>query len=111
MVGGGQHLQVRVLAVWRVYGGALMVVAGIAAFVEAHRNMPVAATTGTAPESALARAEFRTYGAVAGPKPASGLSPTAYDLLGIGAWAPVVLGAITVVLGLVRYAAAARPRV
>jgi hypothetical protein len=36
-------------------------------------------------------------------EPASGLSPTAYDLLHIGAWALVILGGLTVLLGLIRY--------
>jgi hypothetical protein len=37
-------------------------------------------------------------------RPASGLSPDAYDLLRIGAWALVILGAATMVLGIVRAA-------
>jgi len=38
----------------------------------------------------------------------SGLSHTAYDLLRIGAWAPVIFGALPVVTGLIRYWADAR---
>jgi hypothetical protein len=30
-------------AMWRVYGGAILVIAGIAAFIEAHTHHPVAA--------------------------------------------------------------------
>jgi hypothetical protein len=89
-------------AMWRVYGGAIAVIAGIAAFIEAHSNHPVAAYT-PAPRSAL-QAREELAGIIArGATPASGLSPTAYDLLRIGAWALVILGALTVVLGLIRY--------
>jgi hypothetical protein len=72
---------------WRVYAGAVPIVAGIAAFIEAHRHIPVAAQH---PELGLVR-------------PASGLSPTAYDLLRIGGWALVIFGSVTVILGLIRY--------
>jgi hypothetical protein len=71
----------------RVYGGAIPIIAGVAAFIEAHRHIPVPARR---PEVGLII-------------PASGLSPTAYDLLRIGGWALVILGVLTVVLGLIRY--------
>ena len=74
---------------WRVYAGAIMVIGGIAAFIEAHRHIPVPARQ---PEIGLIT-------------PASGLSDTAYDLLRLGGWALVILGAVSVVLGLIRYAA------
>jgi hypothetical protein len=92
---------------WRVYAGAIMVIAGIAAFIEAHTNRPVAAYT-PPPKSALQSLQLER----AGPglrdwieigTPASGLSQTNYDLLRIGAWALVILGALTVLLGLLRY--------
>ncbi len=81
---------------WRVYGGAIMIIGGIAAFIDARRHIPVPARQ---PEIGVIT-------------PASGLSPTAYDLLRIGGWALVILGGVTVALGLIRYAmagAAAKP--
>jgi hypothetical protein len=33
----------------------------------------------------------------------SGLSPTAYDLLRVGAWALVIVGGLLVVTGVIRY--------
>jgi hypothetical protein len=95
-----------------VYGGALAVTAGIAAFIEAHSNQPVAAHT-PLPESPLQHLQLeRALGYVfpigGSGTPASGLSPTAYDLLRIGAWALVILGALTVILGLIRYWTAAK---
>jgi hypothetical protein len=41
------------------------------------------------------------------PHPASGLSPTAYDLLHIGAWALVIFGALLIIVGLIGYWAVA----
>jgi len=73
---------------WRICGGAIMVVGGVAAFIEAHRHIPVPAQR---PEIGLIT-------------PASGLSPTAYDLVRLGGWALVIFGAVVVVLGLIRYA-------
>jgi uncharacterized membrane protein HdeD (DUF308 family) len=78
---------------WRIYGGAIMVIAGIAAFIEAHSHRPIAGRP----------AGFWNRPGEA--EPASGLSPDAYDLLRIGAWALVILGALTVALGLLRYRA------
>jgi hypothetical protein len=74
---------------WRVYGGAILIIGGIAAFIEAHRHIPVPAKQ---PEIGLIT-------------PASGLSDTAYDLLRLGGWALVIVGAVSVILGLIRYAA------
>ncbi len=71
----------------RVYAGAIPIIAGIACFIEAHRHVPVPARR---PEIGLIT-------------PASGLSPTTFDLLHIGAWALVIFGALTVILGLIRY--------
>jgi len=72
----------------RVYGGAILVIGGVAAFIEAHRHMPVPA-------------QRPGVGLVI---PATGLSPTAYDLVRLGGWALVILGSVTVLVGLVRYA-------
>ena len=83
---------------WRIYGGAIMVIAGIAAFIEAHSHKP--ATLPAFPRiSTSAGATDEITVAV----PNHGLSSTAYDLLRIGAWALVVLGALTVIVGLIRY--------
>lgn len=71
----------------RVYAGAIPIIGGIAVFIEAHRNMPVPA-------------QRPGIGLVT---PASGLSTTAYDLLRIGGWALVIVGVLTVILGLIRY--------
>lgn len=53
---------------WRIYGGALMVIAGIAAFIEAHSHQP----------------ESRTPVQWGAAQIHVGLTPTAYDLLRIG---------------------------
>jgi hypothetical protein len=72
---------------FRVYAGAIPIIAGIAGFIEADRHRPVAPHR---PEIGLIL-------------PASGLSPTAYDLLRVGASALVIIGVLTVILGLIRY--------
>lgn len=72
----------RLPGMWQVYGGALLVIAGIAAFIEAHSHRTRPASFGEGTE---------------------GLSQTAYDLLRIGGWALVILGALTIILGLIRY--------
>jgi hypothetical protein len=84
----------------QVFGGAALVIAGIAAFIEAHSQHTKAYTT-------------REFGGSLGPEatghyetvlhPASGLSQTPYDLLRIGAWALVIVGALLVATGLIRY--------
>jgi hypothetical protein len=75
---------------WRVYGGAVAVIAGIAAFIEAHVHKPFAGVNFGLLDSRY-------------DQPPSGLSQTAYDLLRIGGWALVIVGALTIVLGLIRY--------
>jgi hypothetical protein len=72
----------------RVYAGATLILGGIAAFIVAHRHVPVPARR---PEIGVIT-------------PASGLSPTAYDLLRLGGWALVILGTLTAVVGLIHYA-------
>jgi hypothetical protein len=77
----------------QVFGGAVLVIAGIAAFIEAHDHRPI-------------RSTITLEGSVAeklASHPASGLSQTAYDLLRIGAWALVIIGGLLVVTGLIRY--------
>jgi hypothetical protein len=81
----------------RVFGGAVLVIAGIAAFIEAHSHAP-------RPEKVCGLAEGCVSSA------ASGLSQTAYDLLRIGGWALVIIGGLLVVTGLIRYWRAQSPK-
>jgi hypothetical protein len=75
---------------WRVFIGAALVIAGIAAFIAADRHKPLV----------LSPSLGTSFGGVAIHR---GLSPTAYDLLRIGAWALVIIGALLIVMGLIRY--------
>lgn len=77
-------------------------VAGVAAFIEVHSHQPIPAS-GPITREPLEIRELAQQGISAAARPASGLSPTAYDLLRISGWALLILGAVTVVLGLVRY--------
>ncbi len=81
---------------WRVYGGAVLVIAGIAAFIEEKAHQPATEYVGTREQIAQQMTEGK-------PGIHVGLSKTADDLLSIGAWALVILGVVTVILGLVRY--------
>jgi hypothetical protein len=84
--------------VWKVLGGAVLVIAGVAAFIEADAHKPEV-LLGTAQQARrAARAERLGL-----PVPETGLSHTAYDLLRIGAWAFVIIGGLLVVMGLIRY--------
>lgn len=89
---------------FRIFGGAILLVAGIAAFIEAHRHIPVPATTLSASPARALRDE--QLGIT--PQPASGLSPAAYDLLHIGAYALVIFGALLILVGLISHWGAAR---
>jgi hypothetical protein len=79
---------------WRVYGGAIAVIAGIAAFIEASSHAP-----GTECLREVTEPGHHTCLQ----SRVTGMTHTAYDLLRIGAWALVILGGLTVVLGLIRY--------
>jgi uncharacterized membrane protein HdeD (DUF308 family) len=81
----------------RVFGGAALVVAGIAAFIEAHSHRPVPAHVLRTDAVGI------KYPPQGPPHPAYGLSRTAYDLLRIGAWALVIVGALSIVVGLIGY--------
>jgi hypothetical protein len=70
----------------QVFIGAVLVIAGIAAFIEAHTHRPFVEGEGFAREHE-----------------ASHLSHGAYDLLRIGGWALVIVGGLLVVTGLIRY--------
>jgi hypothetical protein len=80
---------------WRVFGGAALVIAGIAAFIEAHSHKPPVPP----PDRVYQDSEGVHEVSVA--VPATGLSHTAYDLLRIGAWALVIVGALLIVTGLI----------
>jgi hypothetical protein len=67
----------------RVFGGAVLVSAGVAAFIEAHTYKPH-------------RPEIE-------PLSAEPLSRTAYDLLRIGGWVLVIFGSLIIITGLIRY--------
>jgi hypothetical protein len=73
---------------WRAYSGVILIIGGIAAFIEADRHIPVPS-------------RHPGIGVII---PASGLSDTAYDLVRLGGWALVILGAVSVIASLIRYA-------
>jgi hypothetical protein len=77
---------------WRVFGGAVLVIAGIAAFIEAHSHRP----------SVITNTVQRGFRTVTVETPA-GLSHTAYELLRIGGWALVIIGALLVIVGFIGY--------
>ncbi|HME02217.1 MAG TPA: hypothetical protein VKG38_04205 [Solirubrobacteraceae bacterium] len=78
----------------RVYAGGLMIVAGIAAFIEAHAHVPEYGdnSEGIPTGPSLSHELLRGH-----------LSRTQYDLLLIVASALVILGVLTVVMALIRY--------
>jgi uncharacterized membrane protein HdeD (DUF308 family) len=82
---------------WRVYGGAVAVLAGIAALIEAYSHSP---------EPPLVPTNFKgpnVLGVLELRSSTSGWSQTAYDLARIGGWALIVLGAVTLIMGLIRH--------
>jgi hypothetical protein len=84
----------------RIYIGAALLVAGIAAFIEAHSHPPELESRCRAGGKACLLEHFIEVH--------TGLSQTAYDLLRIGAWALMIVGAVTVAVGLIGYWAAAK---
>jgi hypothetical protein len=80
----------------RVFGGAVLVVAGIAAFIEAHSHKPALAYAGSTRSGIVREVEAET------PHAHLGLSQTNYDLLRIGGWALVIVGG-SLVVGLIAY--------
>ena len=75
---------------WQAFGGAVIVVAGIAALIEARSHHPVYYQPG--------EGSVRIYFGAAGSLP-----QTAYDLLRIGGWALVIFGGLIVLIGLIGY--------
>ena len=80
---------------WRIYGGAVAFLAGVSAFIVDYRNRPLEA--------------FRPYDHGTHIALVQGLSNTAYDLIHIGGWALIIAGVLLMIMGLIRYSAAARP--
>jgi hypothetical protein len=82
----------------QMLAGAVVVVAGIAAFIEAGSHHPEAhhpLPSDFGGPNVLGRLTLTS--------PATGWSQTAYDLVRIGAWALVIFGALLVIIGLIRY--------
>jgi hypothetical protein len=96
---GPSALGHKLTAMRRVFVGAAVVVAGIAAFIEAHSHLP---------ESESRCPHSGELECVVSVKVHVGLSPTAYDLLRIGAWALVIVGGLLIVVGLIGYWGAQR---
>jgi hypothetical protein len=93
------HDQARLRAMWRLVGGAVLAIAGIVAFIEAHTHRP----------------DYDCRGAVSACELGEGvrllpghLTQTPYDGPYAAAWALVVLGVSVVVLGLIRHWRAGR---
>jgi hypothetical protein len=82
---------------WRIYGGALAIVAGIAALIVAGSHHP------QANDVARSFGGKNVLGILTLKGPGSSWSQTAYDLVRIGGWALVILGTSTVIVGLIRY--------
>jgi hypothetical protein len=87
----------------QIFVGAALTIAGVAVFVEDGRHAP-------GWECPHLHGSSICVGVV-GERVPSGLSPTAYDVLRIGAWALVIVGALLVVTGLIRYWASVRSTV
>ena len=106
MVSGGANPSDRPLRLdpmRQVFGGAVLVIAGIAALIEAFRHPPELESRCRTGGKACPFEDFMNVH--------TGLSQTAYDLLRIGAWALVIVGGLLVIMGLIQYwAAQARRR-
>ena len=79
----------------QIFGGAVLIIAGIAAFIEAHSHPPELESRCSTGGKACLLEDFVNV--------QIGLSQTAYDLLRIGAWALMILGGLLVLTGLIRY--------
>jgi hypothetical protein len=83
--------------VWRVCGGAVVAIAGIVALIAAashHPEVHHAPLPDFGGKHVLGTLTLTSAG--------SGWSQTAYDLIRIGGWALVILGALTLIVGIVR---------
>ena len=79
----------------RAFIGAALLIAGIAAFIEAHSHPPESESRCRTGREACPLEDLIHVHV--------GLSPTAYDLLRIGAWALILIGGLIVITGLIRY--------
>ena len=79
----------------QVFVGAVLTIAGIAAFIEAHSHPPEVESRCRRGGEVCPLEEFIHVHV--------GLSQTAYDLLRIGAWALMIIGGLLVITGLIRY--------
>jgi hypothetical protein len=79
----------------QVFAGAVLLIAGIAAFIEASSHPPELESRCTTGAMACPVEDFRVVHI--------GLSKTAYDLLRIGAWALVIVGVLLVITGLIGF--------
>jgi hypothetical protein len=82
----------------RISIGAALIVAGVAAFIEAHSHQPEA-------HHALPPGFNgpNVLGTLTLTSPDTGWSQTAYDLVMIGAGALVIFGAVLLIVGLIGY--------
>jgi len=92
---------------WRLFGGAALIVAGIATIIEVHSHPYQVAVAAFNPRPIEQVRGIQPAPAV----PSSGLTPTAHDLLLIAAWALVIFGTLLVAVGLIGYWASQRERV
>jgi len=84
----------------RAFIGAALLIAGIAAFIEAHSHPPELESRCRGGGEVCPLEDFIHVHV--------GLSQTAYDLLRIGAWALMIVGGLLVITGLIRYWALVR---
>jgi hypothetical protein len=88
----------------QVFIGAALVIAGIAAFIEAGGRAPQYASKCLGHERGTAEAgQSLCEGEEVRYLVPEHLSRTPYDLLRIGAWALVLVGGVLMVMGLIRY--------
>jgi hypothetical protein len=80
--------------VWRLTVGAGLFLGGVSAFIADYRNRPLPA--------------FQSYDHGTHVSLVSGLTPTAYDLIHVAGWALIIAGVLLMIMGLIRYSAAAR---
>ena len=93
---------------WRIFIGAALIVAGIAAFIEVHSHAP-------SYEDVCRQANGEPCPNIVAPSQhhfsvleSGHLSQTPHDLLRIGAWALVIFGGLLVIVGLIAYVRSGR---
>lgn len=86
----------------RIFGGAVLVIAGIAAFIEAHGRAP-AYVYRCVPEPCPVETRVGALLHTVSELESGHLAQTPYDLLRIGAWALLIVGGLLVIVGLIGY--------